>query len=279
MITSLDTAGALTRTDYQPFGENPSLAGGSFQYTAARFDPETAGSVSQPSGLYYMRSRMYCPSWGRFCQPDTIGYAGGNNLYAYVGNDPLNGTDPSGTCYPWCTAAIGAVVGAGAAILSDPHGWNWKTVTAGAVIGASIGAGAPILSSALEGVAGSGVAVNIGANFLTGSLTSAASDVLNGNPLNGVKDVELGAISTVGGMLSGETLAASYTAAMLGVSQTAVDLFGDALSVGSTILSAVGGYLLGPSTAQGEPPPASPAGSAAPPIGTAPAGGGDGGRT
>lgn len=35
-IASLGAAGTLTRTGYQPFGENPGLAGGSFQYTAAR---------------------------------------------------------------------------------------------------------------------------------------------------------------------------------------------------------------------------------------------------
>jgi len=29
-------------------------------------------------------------------QADQIGYVGGVNLYAYVGNDPLNATDPSG---------------------------------------------------------------------------------------------------------------------------------------------------------------------------------------
>lgn len=39
---------------------------------------------------------MYSPALGRFLQPDTIGYAGGNNLYAYVGNDPLDRVDPSG---------------------------------------------------------------------------------------------------------------------------------------------------------------------------------------
>jgi len=36
------------------------------------------------------------PSWGRFTQPDPLGYAGGSNLYGYVGNDPLNAIDPLG---------------------------------------------------------------------------------------------------------------------------------------------------------------------------------------
>ncbi len=36
------------------------------------------------------------PSLGRFLQPDLIGYSGGLNLYAYVDNDPLDLTDPSG---------------------------------------------------------------------------------------------------------------------------------------------------------------------------------------
>ncbi len=96
IIGTLNSGGALTKTGYQPFGENPAVLTGTYRYTARRFDPETAGSTSQPSGLYYYRTRPYSPTLGRFTQPNSIGYAGGSNLYAYVNNDPLNATDPSG---------------------------------------------------------------------------------------------------------------------------------------------------------------------------------------
>ena len=36
--------------------------------------------------------------YGRFMQTDPLGYDDGLNWYNYVGGDPVNGTDPSGTC-------------------------------------------------------------------------------------------------------------------------------------------------------------------------------------
>jgi len=84
-----NNAGAGTMgTWYSPYGESASPASSRFGFTGQVFLPDP--------GVYYYKSRMYSAKVGRFLQPDAIGYAGGMNLYAYVGGDPVNHTDPLG---------------------------------------------------------------------------------------------------------------------------------------------------------------------------------------
>ena len=53
--------------------------------------------IERAPGLYYDIARIYDPGTGRFNNEDPIPVYGPRpNLYAYVGNSPTNGTDPTG---------------------------------------------------------------------------------------------------------------------------------------------------------------------------------------
>jgi RHS repeat-associated protein len=56
--------------------------------------------------LYYVRNRWYDPESGRFMNEDPIGLDGGNNLYTFGGNDPINTVDPSGTECFWVDEVV-----------------------------------------------------------------------------------------------------------------------------------------------------------------------------
>ena len=91
-VTSLSNgAGSLVQTyTFDSFGNQTASSGSltnPFQYTAREFDPET--------GLYFLRTRYYDPSTGRFLSEDPLEFLTGEP-YSYVSNNPLIFADPFG---------------------------------------------------------------------------------------------------------------------------------------------------------------------------------------
>lgn len=121
-------------------GASTAAANNPFRYRGYYYDSEI--------GLYYLQSRYYYATIGRFVCGDSTEYIYhdgqniGTNIFAYCENDPVNNSDPNGTISLLACIIIGAIVGAAVGavaskmIYGEVNGW-W--VLGGAVIGGVLG--------------------------------------------------------------------------------------------------------------------------------------------
>ena len=100
-----NSSGALVEQyTYDPYGNttaSSSAFNNTFQYT---------GRENDGTGLYFYRARYYAPEQGRFISEDPMGFAGGENFYAYVSGNPLSYTDPYGMWQLTGTVGVGIAV-------------------------------------------------------------------------------------------------------------------------------------------------------------------------
>ena len=107
-VTSLsNAAGSLAQTYmFDGFGKLTASSGSltnPFQFTGRESDSET--------GLYYYRARYYDSNTGRFLREDPSRFGAGVNFYAYVLNDPVDNTDPTGLKVSVCCRKLRRIVG------------------------------------------------------------------------------------------------------------------------------------------------------------------------
>jgi RHS repeat-associated protein len=178
--------------NYDPFGQITgqyrSLTT-SYQFASAPLDAVYSSTTSGYSSFYNLRARLYNPGTGRFLTQDTVKGSPWipwtQNLYTYVGNNPVNMIDPTGHVAEWlknivkanpCSNPLGLCKDIASAVLGfvpivgDLKDWMEVIVGRDLITGARLTLGERVLTAAMGFVPfANGAAVRGGGKILMNS--------------------------------------------------------------------------------------------------------------
>ena len=92
-IMTDSAGGSVWRAEYAPYGSVFALRTGAALHQPLRFPGQI---VQDGTETYYNVFRHYRSSWGRYSQPDPLGFRDGSNRFAYVHSNPVKFVDPTG---------------------------------------------------------------------------------------------------------------------------------------------------------------------------------------
>jgi RHS repeat-associated protein len=168
IVAVTNSSGAPSINSYDEYGIPSAINSGRFQYTGQAWLSEL--------GMYYYKARIYSPTLGRFLQTDPIGYDDQINQYEYVGDDPLNATDPTGRL-----SCPSASENTSACNDSPDHTFRDRMAIAGAGVGAIVGGvGGGTVGGAAGAAAGTACGPGAVACSPAGAIAGAAEGVTVG---------------------------------------------------------------------------------------------------
>ncbi len=231
----LDSNGVAAVTySYDAWGKVLSI-GGYMAGTLGTLNPlRYRGYVyDQETGLYYLQTRYYNPTLGRFISADEFASTGqgqlGNNMFAYCGNNPIVREDTFGNLWFTGLAALaGAAINVTTTFIAAKatgQEYTWKDAAVAGVAGAAnaIPVWGPLVNGLVTGVYTGYMSIQNGATLGEAALCGVVAGVLNTASISNLANLTPGLASLAANAAADLVFGTGYNSMAAGVYRAVTD--------------------------------------------------------